>query len=254
MKADVVTRDEFKTEIQDITARMDKMETQLSSGPDAAMDTETSGNQVLMKRLEQIEAELKAKPTDTSAKDLTVVIGGLTAADTIDDAGKWLSGQLYWNHGPKHTEYYCKGDWKGLLFIKFATKSDRDAAVIMIRTSKWKYGSNEVWAKADLPIETRVQQGVLFAIKKYMVSWGYAQKAVWVDTEKLILQIGTDIVIQVRIIDKNLDVQIQPGWELNGEEIAKIIDDAKQKLMKGMTPTKGLGKGKEKGKATGSIH
>ena len=124
----------------------------------------------------------------------------------------------------------------------------------MMRTSKWKFGSNEVWAKADLPIETRVQQGVLFAVKKYMVSWGYERKAVWVDTEKLILQIGTDIVMQVKIIDKKLVVEIQAGWELNGDEITQIIDDAKEKLIKGMTATKGLGKGKDKGKDKGNVH
>ena len=124
----------------------------------------------------------------------------------------------------------------------------------MMRTSKWKFGSNEVWAKADLPIETRVQQGVLFAVKNYMVCWGYERKAVWVDTEKLILQIGTDIVMQVKIIDKKLVVEIQAGWELNGDEITQIIDDAKEKLIKGMTATKGLGKGKDKGKDKGSIH
>ena len=91
-------------------------------------------------------------------------------------------------------------------------------------------------------------------MKKQFNTWGYEAKAVWVDVEKLTLALGGDIICEVKLCENTFSLKITETWlgdtpgGLTGDpDIAKILQDANEKIMKGAGATKGLGKGKVKG-------
>jgi len=254
IKASMVTHTVFNSEIDTLKGRIQAIEND-SGSSSMAVDAGGSSSTIptaILERLAKVELDLKTNTEDVSDRDITAILGGFTEADTIDEAGKWINEQLWWNNGPQPTQHYCKGDWKGFIFIKFQTKRDRDAAVTLFRNFKLKFGSKDIWAKADLPIEKRVQESVLYGVKKLFISWGYEKLAIWIDNEKHTIQIGSDIFFQMSIKDKKLDFKIEDGWgeHFKAPELQKIIEDGNEKLAKAsITATKGLGKGKNKSKA-----
>ena len=104
--------------------------------------------------------------------------------------------------GPQPTETYCKGEYKGLLFAKFASHRDRNAAVGKLRQAREQQGDNKVWAKADAPLEQRVAESFLFGVKKTFVDWGCKRGKVWVDTSALTLKVGGELAVTVRVTEK----------------------------------------------------
>ena len=66
-------------------------------------------------------------------------------------------------------EYYCKGDFKGILFIKFASAADIKKAGEIIREAKIHYDGNTIWAKVEQPLDVRVRESFLFGLKKKLI-------------------------------------------------------------------------------------
>ena len=153
-------------------------------------------------------------------------------------------------NGPRIAETYTKGEFKGLVFAKFSSKTERDAAVKLFRSNKLILGGNAIWAKEDLPLEERIPQSFLFGLKKLMIGWGYEKMAVWVDLSKNQLLVGTDIVIALTVEGKELKTDIAKDWQddlRKDSNFTKLLDDSKEKLRLGGAATKGLRKGKVKG-------
>ena len=177
-----------KTEVSDLASPIAKMELEVKNmkendmkmdfGPEAASSSIIP--EAMIKRLETLEKELSEK---TTGRDLTMVVGGLKDHSTLDEAEQFIRNKLWTHYGPAVTEVYAKGDFKGLVFVKFSSKVNRDSATSIFRQQKFKHGENLIWAKEDMPISARLKQSVLFSAKKAMISWGYDKTAIWADTE-----------------------------------------------------------------------
>ena len=53
------------------------------------------------------------------------MLGGLNGLKDSEEAETWLTDRLSEAQGPIATDTYCKGDFRGVLFAKFANKGDR---------------------------------------------------------------------------------------------------------------------------------
>ena len=268
LKEKSVTKDEFKVAME----RIEDLEMDLTNLKNLTPDTDTMmdggpgmsvGGSIksdLVKRLETMEDKFKkidSHDSGTTAgtgilneKQITAVIGGLGHSYSLDDADKYIRDQLWWMKGPRIVETYTKGEFKGLVFAKFSSKAERDAAVMLFRSNKLILGGNAIWAKEDLPLEERIPQSFLFGLKKLMIGWGYEKMAVWVDLSKNQLLVGTDIVIALTVEEKELKTDIAKDWQddlRKDSDFTKLLDESKEKLRLGGAATKGLGKGKVKG-------
>ena len=179
---------------------MEKLEQLLENSP-----TTDSG---MVARLAALERQLAAlKETglpDLTEQACTAVLGGLGGLTSKEEGETWLKDKLTVLRGPGFTETYCKGDWKGLLFAKFPTKTERDTAVTKLRQARVEQAEGQtVWAKADKPLEKRVAATFLFGLKKTLVEkWGYSKTIVWVDEEKLTLKVRGELVVTVQVVQE----------------------------------------------------
>ena len=112
-----------------------------------------------------------------------------------------------------------------------------------------KHENDNICIKPDLPLDQRVHQGLLFAVKKMLVEWDYMKSHLWVDIPEGKLMIGDEVIITVVVKDFELDVKYGDGWyeHLRHEGYEKKLQDASEKLRRGK---KGSGKGASKGKAS----
>ena len=118
-------------------------------------------------------------PVPDDARARTAVIGGLKDCGNIDEAYKMVTDTLWSKWSALPEDYYCKGDFEGLIFLKFATNTDRDAAINVIKTANLKKGDHKIWAKPDQAFVERMNNAFLFGVKHLMVDgWGYDRKSV----------------------------------------------------------------------------
>ena len=73
---------------------------------------------------------------------------------------------------------YDKGDFRGILFVKYATKDERDVAIKLLTQARCKEGGYTMWAKPDKPVEKRVVQSLVFGAKFIMVEWKWNKKCI----------------------------------------------------------------------------
>ena len=103
--------------------------------------------------------------------------------------------------------------------------------------------------KPDLPIEQRAVQSTLFGMKWLLTEWGFDRKAMWVDTDAGTLKLGEDLIMMAWSHSNGLEKKFEDGWAdcLQSTELDKIVEVASAKLRQNREPTKGLGKGTNKG-------
>ena len=146
--------------------------------------------------------------------------------------------------------YRIKGDFKGLVFTKFGSQTERDRAVEILHKSS--AGSKEVWARPDFPLDKRIVRGIAFGTKYIMSKWGLARSELNVDwgpasnVGKVSLSGG--LVLKVFFANGVLLVEYGPEWEkymITDEhpEFRDMLPENREKA------TKGGGKGKSKGGA-----
>ena len=96
---------------------------------------------MMQKEIEQLKGGVTNKDAAVESKVTTAVLGGLAALTSTDEAWTWVSNKLWHLHGPQPTEVYSKGDFRGIVFLKFRDKADRDEAVKLLRQSSiWEGG------------------------------------------------------------------------------------------------------------------
>lgn len=61
--------------------------------------------------------------------DLTGVFEGLGDSGGVDAAKSWLSQKIKEFAGVESIDVYSKGDYKGMFFVKFASKVSRDMSI-----------------------------------------------------------------------------------------------------------------------------
>ena len=127
-------------------------------------------------------------------------------------------------------------------------KTERDAVVSKVQSSRLQYDGEKVWSKVDQPLDARICQRVLFAAKNMLMGWGFDRKSLWVDKETQMLKCGEEMVLQTSVHDGAVVVEYGSDWESyiikDNEEWNTVLVNAKEKMATSRTPTKGLGKGK----------
>ena len=110
--------------------RVTKLEEMLNSGTMPVSDGKMS------KEIETLKIEieaLKSKHVEPEVLECTSLVGGLSSLQNLENAKIWITNKLWKAYGPTPGEIYCKGEFKGIAFIKFGTKGERDAAVQIFR-------------------------------------------------------------------------------------------------------------------------
>ena len=254
LKSNMVSQKTFDTEMATMKGRIQAIEkdvVSIQNDPSASSMGSGIGDAMIQRRLETLEKKLKDNTSDDT-RDLTMVVGGLRDFSTLSEAHQYLKEQLWIYYGPTMIDTYSKGDFKGLLFAKFLSKMDRDTAVKIFRTQRLKHNENTIWAKEDLAITERMTQSVLFAAKKILIGWGYDKTCIWVDLEKSSVSIGPDVAFLLTMKEGILGITITEAWKATmlGDDgldvtIPNLIQEANDKIKKGGSATKGIGKGKK---------
>ena len=107
-----------------------------------------------------------------------------------------MQDELWKLWGPQPEHKFCKGDFRSILFAKFASKADRDTAVHVMQKARLQVASDRVWSKPDQPLEKRLKASTVLGAKHVMVQWGWAREDLWADTELGTLWLGNDQIIK----------------------------------------------------------
>ena len=240
--------DAMKNELE---GRMTTLEAKVAQCPGGVGDA-PDRMRVKMVALEERINSLKLQTPQEDDRALTAVVGGLSGFGSEDDAKEFLKAKIWDAWLPSPEEMYHKGDFKGMLWCKFANETDRNKMIKHFGQAAFKVEGKRVWSKPDLPLDQRLPIEILFAVKKMMVGWEWAKEALWVDEAERQLTIGgNELVLEVSILNKSSNFNFGEGWgeHLRCDELEKIMKDADAKLLSaGAKPSKGLGKGKPKGK------
>ena len=128
--------------------------------------------QKLEKEVQGLKATSKAPPMSSDGL-CTAVFGGLSSFADKEVATRWLQEKMAALGGSVPVDTYIKGDFKGVLFAKFASSGARDLAVDVLRKVGCKEGGHDVWGKPDLPLPLRVQSSFAFGLKYILAQWGF---------------------------------------------------------------------------------
>ena len=160
----------------------------------------------LQKEIELLLGAPKEMAENIENHKKVVVFGGLSNM-TLWNAQKWLTDQLWSAWLPHSTETYCKGDFKGILFAKSKTDSERGEVVGWLKKSPTKSQNDDVWSKPDRPLNERVLQSLVFGTE-----WCVC-KSLWADPEKGLVTLWGEKVLQGSITDGKLSIEYGEGWE-----------------------------------------
>ena len=186
----------------------------------------------------------------TTTHMCTTVVGGLGAIASKAEAIKWLLAKLEALSVPNSIDVYNKSEeWKGVLFAKFGTQSERDAAVGKLRAAISSVAGDNFWAKAELPPKARACQSFLLGLKWQLAQWGFERKSIRVDLDEGTIRVGPELAATVEIIRQDLAISWHGAWDTwtdlrNSPELAEILNRSLNILKGG-----GKGKGKAKGSA-----
>jgi hypothetical protein len=209
----------------------------------------------LKQKIEDIEVELgKLKMVACVPKEgpSTALVGAMNDASSGDSAKTWLWGILQKEGIEGVQDVYYKGDFKGLLWVKFASIEKREVAISKYNSLKSKYNNSEKnsYMNPDLPITIRAGISFLNSLKKLMVSWGQNAGSIKWDPDLLTMQISGKDVLRVASDDyKFVLTWVDPSWGkweelVNDPQFKNLAKEAQDKLTKAQTHIdKGKGKG-----------
>ena len=207
---------------------------------------------VLEKTVKDLQIDVQQKNVTPAPESLTVVIGNVPEAASLDDARKWIQKLCSTHSIPQPAEIFAKGEYKGLAFAKCTSASQRELLISAVRQITTSSGAKP-WAKIDLPVDKRTAESVLFAFKRMLVEWNYDKAAIKIDTDTCSLKVGGTEVLRTRVENFTLHTQWCDGeWEQweelqSAPELASLKTNAQEKLDRARVG--GVGKGKAKGSA-----
>ena len=221
----------------------------LESSSSSSMQMHYDPNSELQNKVQELEKAVRIikEPSSEDSRMVTALVGGLKELGNVDDAFKFVSEALWSTWAPHPQDHYTKGEFQGILFLKFPSREDRDVAIESIKKANITHSGNKIWAKPDLALSVRMKQGFLCKMKNMMVGWGYDPKSLWVNVDEGSLQVGFDTVLTSKVEGTNFNVDFTSGdWrtEIMCEEFEKAREESEAELKKRQQPTKGLGKGK----------
>ncbi|CAK0820226.1 unnamed protein product [Prorocentrum cordatum] len=241
---------EVESKMENMDARLTHLET---SSAGSRTDAEVREQ---LKMLEAQISELKLmdntqKSNGNQYEEYTAVVGGLQTIGSTENAKKWIEANMWDLYGPQPAEVYSKGEFRGLIFVRFRSRADRDTAVKLLRQASLKEGGNDIWAKRDMVLPKRILTSFAFSVKHLLKQWGFTAESVWADPEGTVW-VGADVAVSGRIVGNKFETDFGTGWEEWFKQdgytnFQDLVANLNAKL--GKIPSKGLGKGKGKGKA-----
>ena len=90
-----------------------------------------------------------------------------------------------------------KGEFRGMLWMVFASQSQRDVVVESLNKQKVAMTSRVVWVAPELPFPMRVKKKFLFALKKLLLTWGWQSFEARVDISSRSLSIDGQLIVVV---------------------------------------------------------
>ena len=234
--------DPLRSEISELKSRVGAME---------AVGSLDRASKDKIAQLEGAIARLRRDPP-TASQNTTAVFGGLNGASSKIEVDKWVSYVLRAVNAPVAGEIFTKGafeDFNGVAFAKFASVDDMSNAVEKVRKAALEYDGRKIWAAPDQVLEARVLNGLLFATKSLLTTWGEDRQSLWVDLEQSTVLFNKEEVLRAKIIDNNIVIDYGIEWkeylQSNGNEWDEKLRTYQEKLNKRPLP-KGSGKGKKK--------
>ena len=147
----------------------------------------------------QVAALRTSEPSTQQDYMRTMVIGGLDALPSLQEATTWLTTKLSALQGPSHIGTYMKSQmFQGLLFAKFRNSVDRDTAVALLRNAEMQEKGKRVWATQDLPMMQRVQKVFIMGLRWQLGEWGFMKRDMQWDDKFTNLKVGPNVVVTVR--------------------------------------------------------
>ena len=253
--------------LQSITTRMDVTDSRVSELERMAQDKRSPRSDdswvTQFTTLQQEIQQLKLKFGDTAtaidterAHTCTVLVGGLSSLASADVAKQWIRDKLWSVYGPVCNDIYVKGDFRGIVFMKFVSEGERDEALRLMRAAKYKEGGKEVWVKPDKPLGVRTLRSLVFGTK-FNLSEYYDKSTIWADVDEAKNQaelwLGEEKVFAASVSEKKLQISYEPTWRdwLHDEgfpEFKQMVATLNHKLSKSGSPATGAAKGSGKSK------
>ena len=223
--------DPMTKSVESITKRMDKVELNVKKNMDEMrqrMDTfERSGvPQDITENIQEIDTKIhslseaidqmkmhfgetgtappswnstpRAAPADE--RKITAVANGFTDMEE-EEAKEWIQNKLWDLWVPSPVDVYSKGEFTGILFLKFRTEDEKEQAIKAVKENLLKRGDKKINMFPDTPPGDRIPQSFLFALKRLLLSpdWNYDRKCVWVDIPSKTLYVGGERVISTGV-------------------------------------------------------
>jgi hypothetical protein len=213
---------------------------------------ETTVNETINKRITDIEIKLAQHAKHKVGESSDQILCGGFEDMTFTNAEDWLTRKFKELNISNAQEIYHKGDeFKGLVFARFHSQEAAQTATDKIGNNKYKVGTNNIWSKKDLPLETRVPVSFLLGLRWQLAEWKSLPKSqIKVDDENFTMKIGRVPVMSATVIDNKLQIRwLDPAWEnweelQKSQELASLISVANGKLT---AAADGHAKGKGKG-------
>lgn len=167
----------------------------------------------LQKNFESFKIETPRVMETSHPENMTILAGNLPNTDSVEEAPEFIRKLCVFSGIPQPVDIFPKGEYKGILWAKCGTLSQRDVLIAKIRNSKGP-PENRPWAKIDLPIDKRTAENVLFAFKHMWCDWEYRKQSVKVDTDTCTLKVLGKEILKAKVTDFTLQLQWCDGdWE-----------------------------------------
>ena len=135
-----------------------------------------------------------------------IVVGGLSSLGSFEAAEKWIKIKLTELGAPPVLDIWIYGEFGDIIFVRFGTISERDAAIDKISRAKIELASKFVWASEDAPRDVRACKKFLFGVKKILIGWWGTGAGVFVEKGSPMksLKAGGKVVVTVSVVEGRL--------------------------------------------------
>jgi hypothetical protein len=198
------------------------------------------------------------KATTASNGGQTLVMGGFASTPMVA-AVQWIDKVIKKASVASPQDIYKKGtpeeQFKGLLFMKFATIAEATAALTavnetLLAENAGKPSKERLWCNFEQPIEKRACNGFLFALSRQLIEWKFPKECIEVNTEDGTMKIENKPVVTVTTDNYEIKIDwVMSSWEhwpelQSSKKFETIFNEAKDKLAKSKASvSKGIGKG-----------
>ena len=120
-----------------------------------SLDTSWVGSQIdaevwdQLRGLEAQISELKLmyitqKASENQNDEYTALVGGLQTIGNTESANKWMEAKTWDLNWPQPAEVYSQGKFRGIVFIRFESRADSDAAAKFLRKAFLTDGGDDI--------------------------------------------------------------------------------------------------------------